>query len=408
MVSSALSPSRERWLLWALAAVQFSHIVDFMVMMPLGPQFIAMFRISDARFGLLVSSYSIAAGLVGLIASIYIDRFDRRRLLLMVYAGFTLATVACALSPDFNTFLLARIMAGAFGGILGSLVQTIVGDVVPFERRGQAMGIVMSAFAVATVMGVPAALWVGTHWGWHWPFLSVAILSTLCWAVVWHVVPPLRDHLKGQASGPVSGQAWQRMREVLTHPAHVRAYILTAAMLMGSFAIIPYITIFTTTNVGLATEDVPFVYFAGGVATFFTSRLWGRLADRYGKENIFRLLALLSALPMLILTHLGVTPIWLLLIVTTAFFVLVSGRMVPAMALLTQTSEPSLRGGFMSVNSACQSTAMGLAAWIGGLLIERAPDGLIVGYGRSGWLAVASSLFLAWWVGRLGSPSRKS
>lgn len=394
-----LPPQRERWLLWTLAAIQFTHIVDFMVMMPLGPQLIALFHLSDAGFGLLVSSYSISAGVAGLVASVYVDRFDRRRLLLLVYAGFALSTLACAWAPTHMALLVARILAGAFGGVLGSLVQTIVGDVVPFERRGHAMGVVMSAFAMATVAGLPLALWLAGWLGWHWPFLSIALLSVLCWLAAWRWVPKLDSHVTTEQHNP-----WHRLHGVLTQPNHWRAYGLSIFMMLGSFAIIPYITIFTTTNVGLHARDVPLVYLVGGVATLFTSRLWGRMADRYGKVSMFRALAVLAAVPMLTLTHLGPMPVWGLLVVTTAFFVFVSGRMVPGMALLTQAAQPQWRGGFMSVNSALQSAAMGVASWLGGLMITRSPQGLLVGYERCGWLAVLSTMLIVWWVGRLNLP----
>jgi predicted MFS family arabinose efflux permease len=298
--------------------------------------------------------------------------------------------------------LCARIMAGAFGGVLGALVQTIVGDVVPFERRGRAMGVVMSAFALATVAGLPLALWVAGLLGWHWPFFSIAVLSALCWLAALKFVPSLDTHVQVPAKGIAQGSPWQRLHGVLTQPNHWRAYGLSMAMMLGSFSIIPYITIFTTTNVGLSAADVPLVYLVGGLATLVTSRLWGRMADRHGKVFMFRCLSVLAAVPMFTLTHLGPAPLWVLLVVTTAFFVFVSGRMVPGMALLTQAAQPQWRGGFMSVNSALQSAMMGVGAWLGGLMISRSPQGLLVGYEYCGWLAVASSIAIVWWVGRLG------
>jgi predicted MFS family arabinose efflux permease len=394
------SPSllvRERLLLWSLASINFTHIVDFMVMMPLGPQLTKLFGLTDAQFGLLVSAYSLAAGLSGLLVSTVIDRFERKRALLWVYAGFALATLACGLAPSYAALLLARVAAGVFGGVLGALVQTIVGDAVPFERRGQAMGLVMSAFSLSTVAGVPLSLWMASRWGWHMPFFAIAAVSVGVLIAAWRSVPKLQGHMTGVSAQP----PFTQLKRVLSEPNHWRAFALSMLMLSGSFSIIPYITIYTTTNVGLSADQVPFVYLAGGVATLFTARLWGRLTDRFGKVQMFRLISLAAVLPMLALTHLPVVPLPVLLLVTTAFFVFVSGRMVPGMALLTAAPEPALRGSFMSVNGALQSGAMGLSAWIGGLLISRSPDGLVEGYGRTGWLALASTLVMVWWVGRL-------
>jgi predicted MFS family arabinose efflux permease len=407
MHPTTLTPVQERLLLWTLAAVQFTHIVDFMVMMPLGPQLTSLFHLSDAQFGVLVSAYSLAAGVSGLAASVVIDRFDRLRALLVLYAGFTLATLACGLAPSYAGLMGARIAAGVFGGVLGALVQTIVGDVIPFERRGQAMGVVMSAFSLSTVAGVPLSLWLAARWGWHMPFFSIAAVSAVLWVAVFRTVPSMGGHLAGQAGqGP-----WQRLRAVAIEPNHWRAFGLSTLMMIGSFSIIPYITIFTTANVGLRQDQVPWIYLVGGVATFFTARLWGRLADRWGKVPTFRAIALVSVLPMMALTWLGPVPMWLLLVVTTAFFVFVSGRMVPGMALLTAAPAAELRGGFMSVNSALQSAAMGVAAWLGGVMISRSPTGLVVGYERCGWLALGTTLIMLWWVGKLrvhtGVPPRQ-
>jgi predicted MFS family arabinose efflux permease len=388
---------KERLLLWSLAAINFTHIVDFMVMMPLGPQLTKLFHLSDAQFGLLVSAYSLAAGLSGLLISMVIDRFERKRALLWVYGGFALATLACGLAPSYGALMAARVCAGVFGGVLGALVQTIVGDAVPFERRGQAMGQVMSAFSLATVAGVPLSLWMAGTWGWHMPFFAIAAVSGLVMLLAWRSVPPLRGHLTGVSAQPPLAQ----LRRVLAEPNHWRAFVLSMLMLSGSFCIIPYITIYTTTNVGLRQEQVPYVYLAGGLATLFTARLWGKLTDRWGKVPMFRLISLAAVVPMLALTHLPVVPLPVLLVVTTAFFVFVSGRMVPGMALLTAAPEPSMRGSFMSVNGALQSAAMGVSAWVGGLMISRSPDGLVQGYGRAGWLAMLSTLMIVWLVGRL-------
>lgn len=391
-----MTPARERWLLLTLAAVQFTHIVDFMVMMPLGPELTRLFRLSDAEFGVLVSAYSLAAGASGLTASLFVDRFDRRRALLVLYAGFALATLACGLAPTAATLLAARVAAGMFGGVLAAVVQTIVADAIPFERRGRAMGVVMSSFSLATVAGVPASLWVASRWGWHMPFISIAVASALVWAGAWRIVPSLAGHLGGPSQSAV-----QRLRAVLAEPNHWRAFGLSALLVMGSFSIIPYITIYTTTNLRLAPEHVPMVYLVGGVATFFTARLWGRLADHWGAVKTFRALAVVAVVPMMAMTHLTSTSLPVLLVVTTCFFVFVSGRMVPGMALLASAPAPALRGGFMSVSGAVQSAAMGLASWLGGLMISRSDTGQVMGYDRTGWFALATTVVMLWWVGKL-------
>lgn len=395
--ATSLTPSGERWLLWTLAGVQFTHIVDFMVMMPLGPQLTRIFGISDAQFGLLVSAYTPAAGASGLLAALGLDRFERKRLLLVLYLGFALATLACGLAPSYALLMAARIAAGLFGGVLSALAQTMIGDTIPYERRGHAMGIVMSAFSLSTVAGVPASLWLAQSFGWHAPFLAIGALSFGVAAAAARTLPRLAGHLAGEEPRSLRGDLGQLLRE----PRHWHAFAFTALMMFGGFTVIPYITIYVTANVGLPEHQVPTLYLAGGLATLCTARLWGRLADRWGKVRTFRLIALLSLLPLLAITHLPQGPLWMTLAVSSAFFTFVPGRMVPGMALITAAATPRLRGNFMSLNAAVQSASMGLAALLGGALIGRSADGLVQGYGSSGWVAAAATVLALFAVGRL-------
>lgn len=392
-----LSPRNERWLLFSLTGVQFTHIVDFMIMMPLGPQFTRLFGISDAQFGVLVSAYTLAAGASGLLASSYIDRFERKRLLLWLYAGFALATLACGLAPTYGLLMAARVLAGLFGGVMGALVQTMVGDAIPFERRGRAMGMVMSSFAMATVAGVPASLWLAEWLGWHAPFIAIGLLSGAIWLAASYSLPVLAGHLRAQRTM----SPWQGVLHVLRDANHWRAFTLSALMMTASFVVIPYLTIYSTTNVGIRTDQIPVIYLVGGLATLVSARVWGVLADRWGKVRTLRLVAICSMAPILATTHLVPVPFWMVLVVTTAFFVFVSGRMVPGMAIITSAAQPHWRGTFMSLNSAVQSGAMGVAALVGGLLIHRSPAGLVQGYDWAGWVAVATTLVLLPLAGRV-------
>ncbi len=393
----SLSPRQERGLLLALAGVQFTHIVDFMVMMPLGPMFIALFHIGDAKFGWLVSAYTLAAGASGLLMAPYVDRFERKRLLLGAYAGFTLATLACAVAPSYVVLMLARVAAGVFGGVLGATTQTLVGDLIPFERRGRAMGLIMASFSLSTVAGVPASLWLANRWGWHMPFLAIGALSSVLWVLAARFVPSFRAPVA--PGGALS--AWAQLRAGLMEPNHWRAFALSMCIVGAGMGVIPYITVFSTANVGITNEQLPLVYLAGGVATFFTSRLWGVLADRLGKVEVLRGLIIASAFPLMTLTHLGPTPLWLYLGVTTAFFVFVSGRMVPSMAIITSAAQPHLRGTFMTLQGCMQSVGMGVAAMVGGLFIDRDAQGLLTGYERNGWLALLLSGLAFWLAGRV-------
>jgi len=401
-VIQPLDPARERILLLTLAGIQFAHILDFMVMMPLGPILVRELAIGTHAFGLLVSSYAFSAAAFGVLAATFVDRFERKRLLLGLFALFGLATLACGLAPGYGTLLAARCAAGAFGGVLGAMVQTMVGDLIPFERRGRASGTIMSAFALSTVAGVPASLYLASHFGWRFPFLFIAALAALLLVLGWKMLPTLRGHLDSAIVGEAErAHPLAAMAAVLGDANHLRALLFIGLIMLSSFMVIPYITLYSVANVQIRQEDLYLIYLAGGTATFFTSRRIGRLADRHGKVRVYRIVALLSLAPLLIQTHLPPIPLWLMVCVSTLFFILVPGRMVPAMAIVTSAAQPRLRGTFMSLTGATQQLASGVAAWVGGLIIAQDAAGQIVNYNLVGWLAAAIALLAIALAGRI-------
>lgn len=398
-----LSARRELWLLLSLAGIQFTHILDFMIMMPLGPQFRALFGISDSQFGLLVAAYTLAAGTSGLLASTYIDRFGRKRLLLSLYVLFGLATLACGLAPSYALLMAARIAAGLFGGVLSALCQTIVADVIPFERRGRAMGIVMTSFSVSTVAGVPLGLFLAAHFSWHAPFFGIATLCAMLALLAVATLPRLEGHLGGPAVSAFGG-----LTQVLADRNHQRAFLFTGMLMFAGFTIIPYVTLYLTANAGMRQDQIPYIYLCGGVVTLFTARLFGRLTDRRGKVPTFRWLALVTMLPMLAVTLVGGLPLAAVLVVTTLFFMGMSGRMIPGMAIVTSAAQPRLRGTFMTLNASMQSAAMGLASFAGGQLISRDANGMVSGYWQAAVLGAFATLAAVWLAPRLtlhGAPA---
>ena len=400
-----LTPRRERWLLFTLAGIQFTHILDFMIMMPLGPQFTALFGISNAQFGLLVSAYTLSAGFSGLMAATYIDRFGRKQLLLGMYSLFGLATLACALAPDYAWLMVARVAAGLFGGVLSALSQTIVADVIPFERRGRAMSVVMTSFSVSTVAGVPLGLFLAAHFNWHAPFVGIAALVGLLSLAAWQTLPRLDAHLHH----PERVSVWRGIGQVLAEPNHLKAFAVSGLMMFAAFTVIPYITIYLQSNAGMKTEEVPWIYLCGGVATLLSARYFGRLTDRVGKVQMFQRLALAVTVPLMATTLSQGLPLWGLLAISTLFFTVMSGRMIPGMAMISSAALPRLRGTFMTLNAAVQSASMGLAALVAGLIIGRDTQGQLTGYWMAGLLGVVASLLSVWLAGHLrlhGAPQK--
>ncbi len=392
-----LTPQRENYLLLTLAGIQFSHILDFMIIMPLGPVLISAFYMGTHEFGLLVASYSFSAALSGLLAATFVDRFERKRLLLTILVLFGLATLACGLAPDYATLLVARGMAGVFGGIMGAMVQTIVGDVIPFGRRARASGVVSTAFSLSTVAGVPLSLWLANHIGWRAPFVLIAVMVVLFAIAGLRNLPELRQHISTEKRV----HTFAAMITVLRDSNHLHALLLSSLIIFSGFTVIPYITLYAVSNVGISQHDIPFVYLAGGAATLITARRIGHWADLRGKVRVFRLIAAAALLPLFAVTRIGVVPLWLWLICTTAFFVLVSGRMIPAIAIVTSAAQPKLRGTFMSLNATMQSFAMGLATTLAGFIISQNSEGQIVGYATVGYIAMAVNMLAILFVPRI-------
>jgi len=362
-----LTLKRENQLLLTLAGIQFINILDFMIMMPLGPILMSAFGMSTHQFGLLVSSYSFSSALSGLLAATFVDHFERKRLLLIVSVLFGLSTLACGLAPSYSTLIVARGLAGVFGGIMGAMVQTIVGDVIPFERRAHASGVVSTAFSISTVAGVPLSLWLANHIGWRAPFIMIAGMAVLFFITGLRLLPELRQHISIEKRN----HPFVAILAVLRDTNHRHALLFSSLIIFSGFTVIPYLTLYAVSNVGISQHDIPFIYLAGGTATLFTARRIGRWADLHGKVKVYRLVAASAMFPLLAISQLGRTPLWGWLICTTAFFVLVSGRMIPAMAIVTSAAQPKLRGTFMSLNATMQSFAMGLATTLAGFIITQ-------------------------------------
>ena len=403
-----LDPARERALLITLAGIQFAHILDFMIMMPLGPILMRELGVGTHEFGLLVSSYTFSAAFTGVLAAMFVDRFERKRMLLTMFALFAVATLACGLAPGYWTLLAARGTAGAFGGVLGSMVQTMVGDLIPFERRGRASGTIMSAFSLSTVAGVPLSLYLANHFGWRFPFIFIAVLACGFLLLGWKMLPVLRGHLPGASvSETERAHPLAAMAAVLRAANPLRTLLFMALIMFSGFTVIPYITIYVTANVEIRQQDIPLIYLFGGCATFFTSRLVGRLADVHGKIRVYRWIALCSLVPLFVQTHLWPVPLWVMIFWSTIFFIFVPGRMVPAMAIVTSAVQPRLRGTFLSMNGAVQQLASGVASYLGGAMIAADATGRIVGYDRVGYLAMGATLAAMAFVGQIDMHTGK-
>ncbi|UGQ45364.1 MFS transporter [Massilia endophytica] len=402
MSAQPLSPGRERLILWLLALTQFTVIMDFIVMMPLAPQLMQAFSISAAQVSGAVSAYAWCAGLSGLLAVTYIDRFDRKRMLLSVFLLFNLSNLACALAPSFHVLVLSRAFAGLTGGVLGAIVMAIIGDLIAPNRRGYATGIVMTSFSMAAVLGVPLGVSMAAKFGWQSPFYLLVVFSMVIWLMGASVLPPMKDHLG--APVPLS-QALPRLIGLFRVPAHLKAFALSMLNMFTGMLIIPFISPVLVGNLGVHPGDITWIYMAGGIATFFTSRMIGTWSDRAGKHRVYRYAAMFSILPTLAITHLPQLSLAALIVFFPFFMVSMSGRNVPMQALMTTIPEPQKRGAFLSANSALQQVGTGLGALVGGMWLTTDASGRIGGYGLNGWIAAGLIVVCCWWVGNVRGAS---
>lgn len=362
--------NRTQWtVLGILAVIQFMHIVDFMVIMPLARRIEAEFQISTNQFGWLVSGYTFAAFFSGVAGSFFIDRVSRKTSLLIGSSGFIAGNFFCAVAPGFWYFLAARVVTGAFGGLLSGVTFSIIGDLIEPAKRGRATGIIMMAFSVAAVFGVPAGIWLAGKFFLQLPFYLISAGSLAVLALTALRMPRLDAHLSVQRSD-VIGQ----IGGLLADAKNRRLYLMMVFHYVAGFSIIPFIANFMQKNNGVSDEQLFWVYVTGGLATIVSSPVAGALTDKYGPVRIYSFLSLVACLPFILVTYEWTRLFALLIVFTVLFFVFVSSRMVPAMALLNNTVQPALRGTFMSLNGSVQQLAMSLGSMAGSLIIV-APAG---------------------------------
>lgn len=390
----------QKLVVWLLAFLQFTVVLDFMILSPLGPVVMPALRIDASRFGFVVSAYAFSAGIAGLLAAGFADKFDRKRLLLVFYGGFLLGTLLCGIAPTYHFLLAARVVTGLFGGVISSISYAIVADLFPLSSRGRVMGTIQSAFAASQVMGIPVGLFLANHFGWNGPFLLIAGVGLVVGAVIATRLEPVRDHL-----------ATAHHRHPLLHLFGIatnRRYLVGFAATMltatGGFMLQPFASNFGVHNLGVALDRLPLLYMAGGVTGMVAGPWLGRLADRMGK---FRLLAVSTVAAMLLVwwwTRLDLPPFWIALAGNCVLFLVINARIVSTMALVSAVPDPRDRGAYMSVSSSMQQLAGGVASSAAGVIVVQSASGRIENYPVLGWVVIAAmTLTLAqmWNVNRM-------
>ena len=392
--------SKERWILFLLATINFTHILDFMIMMPLGNFLMPHFNISPSYFSLIVAAYPITAFFSSIIAAFYVDRYDRKKVLLFAYAGFLIGTLFCGIAPDAWFLMLARVVTGLFGGLIGAQVLSIIADIFPYEKRGRAMGSIFMAFAAASVFGVPFSLYLAGLFSWHAPFIFIALLGWVIVPMIYRFLPSMNSHVDTEAKRLTP---WEAMGMIVRNGSQVNALLLSGMLMFGHFLLIPFINPFMEFNKGFTKTQTPLIYMVGGACSLIASSVIGKLADDYGKFRIFLVAVLVSLFPILLITSLPDFSLWVTLSIFGLWFAASTSRSIPAQAMISTVVEPSERGRFMSFNSSFQQLFTGMASLVSGVIVSKAADGRIMHYNRVGYLSalvVAGSIYLGYRLAR--------
>ena len=379
-----ISKRTENHILLLLASLNFTHILDFMIMMPLGNYLMPHFHISPQQFTFLVSAYAFSAGASSFLSAFYVNDFDRKKVLMMAYAGFLLGTLACGFAPTYHSLLVGRIVAGIFGGMIGAQVISIVADLIPYERRGKAMGMVMAAFAVSSTLGVPFSLYLAYAFSWQSPFILVAVLGLVLLPLIYKFIPNMQEHMDEKEVQ----EKWNVLRNIVGDKRATLALIFSGLMMMGHFMIIPFINPFLEFNMGYAKTATPLVYLCGGISSFLAANILGRIADKIGKWRTFTYCILASLPLILVITNLPKIPLVYMLIIFSLWFMAATGRGVTAQAMVSNVPNAQVRGSFQSFNSFMQQLGTGLASIIAGFVIIKNDNGILEHYNILGLLSI--------------------
>lgn len=381
--------SYQRFVVGLLAFLQFTIILDFMIISPLGAFLMPALQITPAQFGLVVSAYAFSAGLSGLLAAGFADRFDRKKLLLFFYVGFVGGTLLCGIAPTYHFLLVARMVTGIFGGVIGSIVFAITTDLFPMQMRGRVMGIVQAAFAASQVFGLPLGLYLSTHWGWHAPFLLIVGVSSAVGLVILARLKPIKDHLKIQSErSPL-----KHLLATVSQPRYIQGFATTALLSTGGFMLMPFGSAFTVNNMGRQASDLPLIYMVTGVCTFAAGPWVGRLADTVGKLQMFLVGSALSIFMVFVYTTREVTPLPVVILINAILFISITARIISSSALMSALPAPEDRGAFMAVSASIQQISGGIASALAGLIVVQSASGHLDHFEELGFV-VAGATFI--------------
>ncbi len=381
--------SYQKFIIALLAFIQFTVILDFMVLSPLSAILLDELSISTTQFGLVVSVYAFSAGASGILAAGFADRFDRKKMLMFFYTGFVIGTFFCGIAQGYTFLLLARIITGIFGGVISSISMAIITDLFPLEKRGRVMGYVQMAFAASQVLGIPFGLYLATRLGWHSPFLLIVGVSAVVGIITFFKLQPVNEHLKLQTRQ----NAFVHLAKTASNKRYIRGFLAISLLATGGFMLMPFGAAFSVNNLGIElNNELPLVYMITGIFSMISGPLVGILSDKIGKFKSFWIGSLITIAMILVYCNLGVTPLWIVILISVVMFVGITARIISAQALMSAVPDPKDRGAFMGINSSIQQISGGIAAAIAGLIVVQTDSGYLENYPILGWVVTGSIL----------------
>ena len=381
--------SYQAFVIAILTILQFTIVLDFMVLSPLSAVLLDELSITTSQFGLVVSDYAFSAGAAGLLASGFADRFDRKKLLLFFYAGFIVGTFLCGIAPNYELLLGARIVTGLFGGVMGSITYAIVTDLFPFHQRGRVMGFMQMAFASSQVFGIPFGLYLANKLGWHSPFLLIVGLSIIVGLLIVMYLRPVNEHLKLQ----IKQNPFRHMSNTISNKRYLRGFSATILLATGGFMLMPFGAAYAVNNLGITLEQLPLVYMVTGIFSMITGPLAGRLSDRVGKIKIFTIGSILAAVVIVYYCGLSITPLWMVIALSVLSFIGITSRMIASQAIISAVPAARDRGAFMGINSSIMQVSGGIASAVAGMIVIKSAAGPIERYEILGYV-VASTIMI--------------
>lgn len=362
---SVLFTSYQKFLIFILAITQFTVVLDFMVMSPLGDIMMKTLQITTAEFGVAVSAYAFSAGISGILTAGFADQFDRKKLLLFFYTGFILGTLFCAIAPNYIFLVSARIITGLFGGVISSISMAIIADIFSLQQRGKVMGFVQMGFGVSQVLGIPIGLFIASKWGWNVPFFWIASMAGIIAITLYLKLKPVKDHLALRNEKSAFSHLWH----TLSQKNYRIGFLSTSLLSVGGFMMMPFGSAFAVNNLKVTMDQLPLLFMITGVGTLIIMPFVGKLSDQVDKFKIFAFATLLAILIINIYAQFAETPFWVVVFTNVVMMMAIMSRFVPSSALTSAIPSPKDRGAFMSINSSLQQIAGGFGAMIAGLVI---------------------------------------